>query len=124
MFWRYYDRLHAFFAHSAYCLRKWKLLDTVYEGVNCETRTLLEHWDFCAKNVDKASDFLDWLTWDTYEFKTSRFNSYIPFPYMPTYAPSVCGICHCSDHDNTSCPYYISDEGFAILSSMIETMTT
>jgi len=31
-------------------------------------------------------------------------------------------ICHCSDHVNTSCPYYISDDGFATLSSMIETM--
>jgi len=34
----------------------------------------------------------------------------------------VCEICHCSDHVNTSCPYYISDNDFARLSSMIETM--
>jgi len=40
----------------------------VYLGVNCETRALLEQWNFCAKTVDKACDFLDWLAWDTYEF--------------------------------------------------------
>ena len=34
----------------------------------------------------------------------------------------MCEICHCSDHDSNSCPYYISDEGFARLSNMIETM--
>jgi len=37
-------------------------------------------------------------------------------------APSLCETCHCSDHDSMSCPYYISDEGFARLSSMIETI--
>jgi len=42
LFWRYYDRLYIFLAHCDYCLKKWKLLDTVYEGVNCETLALLE----------------------------------------------------------------------------------
>ena len=42
LFWRYYDCLHAFITHCAYCLEKWELLDTVYMGVNCETRALLE----------------------------------------------------------------------------------
>jgi len=42
LFWRYYDRLHAFVAHCDYCLEKWELLDTVYEDVNYETRALLE----------------------------------------------------------------------------------
>lgn len=54
LFWRYYDRLHAFLTHDDFYLEKWKILNTVYEGVNCETRTLLEYWDFCAKNVDEA----------------------------------------------------------------------
>jgi len=71
LFWRYYDRLHAFLAHCDYCLEKWELLDIVYEGVNCETRAPLEQWDFCAKSVDEACDFLDWLAWDMYEFETS-----------------------------------------------------
>ena len=34
----------------------------------------------------------------------------------------MCEICHCSDHDSTSCPYYISDDGFIRLSSIIEAM--
>jgi len=42
LFWRYYDRLYAFFALRDYCLEKWELLNMVYEGVNCETLTLLE----------------------------------------------------------------------------------
>jgi len=41
LFWRYYDRLQAFIAHCG-CLEKWELLDTVYRGVNHETRALLE----------------------------------------------------------------------------------
>ena len=31
-------------------------------------------------------------------------------------------ICHCSDYDSNSYPYYISDQGFARPSNMIETM--
>jgi len=87
--------------------------------VNCETRALLEQWDFCAKSVDEACYFLDWLAWDTYEFETSCFDSYIPFPCILTCAPPMCTICHCSDHDSNFCPYYISNEGFARLIYMI-----
>jgi len=57
------------------------------------------------------------LAWNTHEFETNCSDSYIP-----TYAPPVCEICYCSDYDSTSCPYYIFDEGFARLNSMIETM--
>jgi len=60
-FWLYYDRLHVFLAHFGYCLEKWELLDIVYDGVNCEIRTLLEHWDFCGKIIDEECDLLDWL---------------------------------------------------------------
>ena len=122
LFWRYYDRLQAFVAHIDYCLEKWELLDAVYKGVNCETHALLEQQDFCAKSVDEACDFLDWLAWDTYEFETSCFDSYIPSPCIPTCTPPMCTICHCFDHDSNSCPYYISNEGFARLSHMIQTM--
>jgi len=62
------------------------------------------------------------LAWDTYEFETSYSDSYIPPPCIPNYASPVCEVCHCSYHDNNSCPYCISDDGFARLSSMIETM--
>jgi len=59
---------------------------------------------------------------DTYEYEISCTNSYIPPPCIPHYAHPMCEICHCSDHASNSCPYYISDEGFARLSNMIETM--
>jgi len=91
-------------------------------GVNYETRALLEQWDFCAKSVDEACDFLDWLAWDTYEFKTSCSDAYIPPPCIPAYVRPMCEICHCSDHDNSSGPYYIPNEGLARLSNVIETI--
>jgi len=75
LFWRYYDRLHIFLAHYDYCSEKWKIPIIVYEGVNCETHALLEHWDFYTKNVDETCNFLDWLAWDTYKFETNYSNS-------------------------------------------------
>jgi len=122
LFWIYYDRLYVFLTHCGYCLEKWELLDTIYKGVNRETRVLLEQWDFCAKTIDEACDLLDWLAKDTHEFETIYSDSYIPPPWIPTYAPPVWEICHWSDRFSTYCPYYISDDGFARLSSMIETM--
>ena len=77
--------------------------------MNCDTRTFSEYWNFCAKNVDEAWGFLDWLTRDTYEYEISCTNSYIPPPCIPDYAPPMCEIYYCSDHDNNSCSYYISD---------------
>ena len=88
-------------------------MHVVDEGVNCETRTLFEYWDFYAKNVDEAWNFLDWLAWNTYEFETSCFDSYIPPPCILDLAHSLCETCYCSNHDSTSCLYYISGEGFA-----------
>ena len=122
LFWRYYDKLQAFLAHCDLYLEKWKILNTVYEGVNCEIRALLEYWDFRAKNIDKAWDFLDWLAQDSYEYEISCTNSYIPPPCIPDYAPPVCEICHCSNHESNSCPRDISDDSFAKLSSLIETI--
>jgi len=94
LFWSYYDRLHALLAHCDFHLEKWEILNAVYEGVNCETRTLLEYWNFCAKNVDKTWDFLNWLAQDTYEYEISCADSYIPPPCIPGYAPPMCKICH------------------------------
>ena len=122
LFWKYYNRLHDFLAHCGYCLEKWEILNMVYEGVTCETRALLEHWDFCARNVDEAWELLEWLARDTYEFETCQFTSSTPSPCVPNYTPLACEICHCSDHDSVSCPYHISADGFARISSMIEAM--
>jgi len=52
------------------------------------------------------------LAWDSYEIETSCFDSYNLPP---------CEIYHCSDYNNNSCPYYVSADGFARLTSMIET---
>ena len=71
MVWGYYDRLHALLDHCDFYLEKWDILNAVYKSVNCETRTLLEYWDFSATNVDEAWDFLDWLARDTYEYEIS-----------------------------------------------------
>jgi len=83
LFWKYYDRLHDFLAHCDFYLEKWKILNTVYEGVNCETCNLLEYWDFFAKNIDEAWNFLDWLARDTNEYEISYTNSYITPPLHP-----------------------------------------
>ena len=57
-----------------------------------------------------------------YEFETSCSDSYIPPACTPAYAPPLCEICQCSDHDSSSCPYYIPSEGLAGISNMIETI--
>ena len=69
-----------------------------------------------------ACDLLEWLAWSAYEFETSCSNSYIPPPFISNYTPHMCEICRCSNHDDTSCPYYISNDGFVRLNSMIETI--
>ena len=81
LFYRYWDRLHAYLAHCASCgysYGKWELLHVVDEGVTCETRALFEYWDFYARTVDEAWDFLDWLAQGTYDFETSCVNSCNP----------------------------------------------
>jgi len=103
-------------------LEKWEILNTVYEGVNYETCVLLEHWNLCVRNVDKAWNFLDWLAQDTYECESSCSNSYIPPPCVPNHASIVCAICHCSDHDSNFCACYISADDLARLTSMTKTM--
>jgi len=107
------DRLHAFLAHCDYCLQKLEFLDAVYKGANYEIHALLEQWHFCAKHINKACDFLHWLAWNTYEFYISCSDLYIPPPCIPNYAPPVCRIYQCPDHNKNSCCYYISNDGFA-----------
>jgi len=97
-------------------------LHVVDEGVNCETRALFEHWNFYARNVKEVWNFLNWLAQDAYEFEISCATSHNPLPSIPDYGPPLCETCHCLNHDSTSCLYYIFDEGFAHLSSMIETI--
>ena len=101
---------------------KWEVLNIVYGGIYYEIRTILEHWNFGARNFDEAWDLLEWLTQDIYEFETSFVNSSTLSPYTLDYALPVCKICNCSSHNNNVCPCYIFANGFARLTNMIEIM--
>ena len=59
-------------------------------GVNHETHALLEQGDFCARTVDEACDFLNWLAWDTYEFETSC-SDFTPHALASPLMPLLCG---------------------------------
>ena len=62
LFWRYYDRLYAFVTRCGYCLVKQEILNAVYEGVNCETRALLEYCIFVLKMLMKHTiSLIRWL---------------------------------------------------------------
>ena len=110
LFYSYWDGLHVYLAQCdscGYLYRKWDILHVVDEGVNCEIRALFKYWNFYARNIDEAWDFLNWLAQDTYEFDISCANSYNPLFCIPDLAPFWCETCYCFDHDSTSCPYYI-----------------
>ena len=61
-------------------------MHVVEEGVNYETRALFEYWDFYARNVDEAWDFLNWLAQDTsdtwYLVQIIKKNCLRPGPLM------------------------------------------
>ena len=53
------------------------ILGIIDEGVNNETRILLQYWDFHGQNVNEAWSFLEWIAWDSFEFeKASRLYGY------------------------------------------------
>ena len=66
LFCWYLKRLNAFLAQNDYCVGKWKILGIVDEGVNSETRILLQFWDFHCKSVDEAWNLLEWVAWDSF----------------------------------------------------------
>lgn len=51
---------------------RWDILNIIDEGVNGETRALLGCLGFHAKNLDDARDLLEYVAWDTSEFKNVR----------------------------------------------------
>ena len=53
MFCWYFKRLSVFLAQCGYCVDQWKILGIVEEGVNNETRILLQYWDFIVKILMK-----------------------------------------------------------------------
>jgi len=71
-------------------LEKWEILNIVFEDVDSKTHTLLEQWDFCARNIDEVWDLLKWLSQDTYEFEASCANPFNPSPCIPSNAFLAC----------------------------------
>ena len=51
---------------------------------------LFEYWDFYARNVEEAWNFLNQLAQDTYVFEISCANSYNPLPCILDLAPPWC----------------------------------
>ena len=45
--------MNVFLAQCDYCVGKW-ILGLIDEGVNNETRIILQYWNFHGKNVDEA----------------------------------------------------------------------
>ena len=79
LFWRYFKCLNVFLTQCGYYVGKWEILDIVDEDVNSETRVLLEHWGFHGKNVDDAWYLLEWIAWDSFEFKKTNLISRYSF---------------------------------------------
>ena len=69
LFCWYFKRLNAFLAQYGYFVGKWEILGIIDEGVDSETQILLQYWDFHCLNVDEAWNLLEWIAWDSFEFK-------------------------------------------------------
>ena len=40
---------------------KWEIVGIIDEGVNNETRILLQFWNFHSQNIDEAWNLLEWI---------------------------------------------------------------
>jgi len=69
LFCWYFKRLNAFLAQCDYCVDKWEILGIIDEGVNNETRILLQFWDFHGKSVDEEWNLPEWIAWGSFEFE-------------------------------------------------------
>ena len=93
-------------------MEKWEILGIVDEGVNSETRILLQFWDFHRLNVDDAWNLLEWVAWDSFEFEKASCVSGYSFPNpcafnaRSYYAPLWCDLCNTSAHNASLCPSY------------------
>jgi len=77
LFCWYFNALNVFLAQCGYCVGKWKILGIIDEGVNNQTRILLQYLDFHGKNVDEARNLFEWVAWDSFEFE--RLVSFMDF---------------------------------------------
>ena len=69
LFFWYFKRLNAVLAQCVIVLGKWEILGIVAEGVNSETRILLQYWDFHGKNANEAWYLLEWVAGNSFEFE-------------------------------------------------------
>jgi len=82
LFCWYFKRWNVFLAHYEYFVAKWEILGIVDEGVNSETRILLQFWDFHRLNADDAWALLLWVAWDSFEFESCGVICVILLPIM------------------------------------------
>ena len=61
--------MNNFIVQCGYCLDKWKILNVINEAMSGETRTLLQYFGFLSKTIDVASDLVDCIAMDIYEFE-------------------------------------------------------
>ena len=112
LFCWYFKCLNAFRAQCCYCMGKWEILGIIDEGVNNETRILLQYWDFHRKCVDKVWNFLEWVAWGSFEFEKAScvyrysFHGHCAFYAKSFYTSLWCDMCNSSAHNVSSCPYY------------------
>ena len=65
--------------------RKWEILNLINEGMNGETITLLQCFEFLSNTIDEVLDLLEWVAMETYEFEDIMyasgclFLSHVPF---------------------------------------------
>jgi len=91
------------------------------EGMTHETRATIEsmYYAMCYSTIDDMWDLFESLAWHQWKLVDARalYHRYHSYPHV------LCSYCQSFDHNVHLCPYYdISDECYAILSAMIETM--
>jgi len=64
--------LNAFLDQCGYHAGKWEILGIIDEGVNNETRILLQFWDFHGESIDEAWSLLEWVASDSFEFEKAN----------------------------------------------------
>ena len=108
LFYWYFKCFNAFLTQCDYCVGKWKILGIIDEGMNNETRILLQYWDFHGQNVNEAWSLLPWIAWHSFEFeKASCLYGYLfydrcAFYARSCYAPLECDLCNSFDHNANS----------------------
>ena len=118
------------------------------EGITHETRAILESMCYggsCSLNANDLWDLFEYLASYQWQYECANESFACPSPppydlhaqspcvdqfrdacdYSSSYPLDACSYCRSFDHDVNSCPYYdISNESYAQLNAMIETMNS